>query len=152
MYRCISGGLTENAMVYQGINTATFRFGILEMLHVILSIYSPFWISRFFSTPVKSKYQAFFLTTYLNTVISSLYREEFFTTLLRLCRTRHWLLRKRQCMRDRKRVGDRQRSLLPLIFLSPWQSFASRKKRQNYGSEEIESNRFNKQKKNLSKK
>ena len=38
MYRCNSGGLTENAMVYQGINTATFRFGILEMLHVILSI------------------------------------------------------------------------------------------------------------------
>ena len=45
------------------------------------------------------------------------------------------------------RRGPAEASLFPLIFLLPWQSFASRKKRQNYGSEEIESNRFNKQKK-----
>ena len=38
VYRFNSEGLTESAMVYQGINTATFRFGILEILHVILSI------------------------------------------------------------------------------------------------------------------
>ena len=38
----------------------------------------------------------------------------------KLCRTwlkRYWLLRKRQCMRDRKRIGGRQKSLsLPYHF------------------------------------
>ena len=50
------------------------------------------------------------------------------------------------------RRGPAEVSLFPLIFLLLWQSFASRKKRQNYGSEEIESNRFNKQKKKERKK
>ena len=55
------------------------------------------------------------------------------------------------CYRNASR-GPAEASLLPLIFLLPWQSFASREKRQNYGNEEIESNRFNKQKKKERKK
>ena len=56
-------------MVYQGINTATFRFGILEMLHVILSIALSEW-GGFFLQPVKSKYSLFLdYIIYLNPVI-----------------------------------------------------------------------------------
>ena len=84
--------------------------------------------------------------TITNGVRGISHREEFFTTLQCLCRTRHWLLRKRQS------GAGRGLSLLPLIFLLPWQSFASRRKRQNYGNEEIESNRFNKPKKKERKK
>ena len=41
---------------------------------------------------------------------------------------RHWLLRKHQRMRDRKRVGSQQRSLLPLNFASSWETSASRER------------------------
>ena len=47
-----------------------------------------------------------------------------------LCRTwekRHWLLRKRQRLRDRERVGSRQRSLSStLVYFSTWETSASR--------------------------
>ena len=66
-----------------------------------------------------------------------LYRDEFFTTLPRLCRTRHWLLRKRQSGAGR---GISSSSHFPLAMTV---RLLAGKKRQNYGNEEIESNRFN---------
>ena len=49
---------------------------------------------------------------------SSCFRANRFNKLCRTWLERYWLLRKRQCMRDRKRIGGRQRSLSSLSFIS----------------------------------
>ena len=54
----------------------------------------------------------------------SCYRANRFCKLCRTWLKRCWLLRKRQCMRDRKRIGGLQRSLFFLLLLLTWETHA----------------------------
>ena len=56
----------------------------------------------------------------------SSYRANRFCKLCRTWLKRCWLLRKRQCMRDRKRIGGLQRSLFFLLLLLTWETHAGK--------------------------
>ena len=56
----------------------------------------------------------------------SSYRANRFCKLCRTWLKRCWLLKKRQCMRDRKRIGGLQRSLFFLLLLLTWKTHAGK--------------------------